>query len=72
MSKTKLFRIALTVEEVTARDWARQHDLSETGLNTYLRGGYASARLDEEVGGFIDRALEKLNVYIASQQRQAA
>jgi len=63
--KTKTrFRIALAIrsdrkgEQVTAREFAKEHDCSITMLYGVLRGSHTSARLQKAVEEFIAREAE--------------
>ena len=76
------FRVALAVasdpsvgdygQPYTARDFARDHDVSTTVLHEVLRGVTSSARLQAEIEAFIDDMEARLQPTLASTPSFAA
>lgn len=62
MEKAKLFRIALTIAEMTLQEWAAAQEPPVAPVTVYelLRGRLTSARLTESMDAFIAQHLATL------------
>lgn len=65
ISRKKLFRAALGIAGMTARQWAELNGVTDGHVSHVLAGDRESASLTEKMDEFIDKHLVSKNVLVA-------